>query len=81
LGEEIMELDSNPFFWDRKPYGASLLRYLAALGDDGDAATDPCALEADYRKNCGNYFFAQEGNDLGRIFQLLHLRLHELIAS
>ena len=38
LGGNILSLDDNPDVPLRKPYGASLLRHIAALGDDGDAA-------------------------------------------
>jgi Flp pilus assembly protein TadG len=41
LGNEILAVDDDPV--TPKPYGASLLRYMAAIGDDGDADTDLCA--------------------------------------
>jgi hypothetical protein len=80
LGEEIMTLDSNPFFFDRKPYGASFLRFLAALGDDGDATSDPCAAESEYDRNCGNYYYAASGADLEGIFVLIASRIGALLA-
>ncbi len=39
-------------------YGAALLRFIAAAGDDGNPATDPCAAFADHTVSCGNYFWA-----------------------
>lgn len=47
--------------------GEILLRYIAAVGDDGIAATDPCAGEP-VGTNCGNYFFSPTAGELGQIF-------------
>jgi len=81
LGSAITDfLDDDPVVENRKPYGGSLLRYIAALGDDGDAATDPCAGVADYRESCGNYYFAQEAADLEGIFGQIHARLESMLA-
>lgn len=56
-----------------KPYGTTLLRYIAAVGDDGDAATDPCSIynedAADWQEWCGNYYFSPEGDQLSEVFQ------------
>jgi hypothetical protein len=47
--------------------GELFLRYLAAVGDDGNAATDPCAgFQSGVQ--CGNYYFAPSGNELLGIF-------------
>ena len=55
------------------PYGTALLRYIAAVGDDGDAATDPCINywedAGDWEEWCGNYYFSPEGNQLSAVFQ------------
>jgi hypothetical protein len=76
LGSEITDMvDENPIVADRKPYGAELLRYIAAIGDDGDADTDPCASVTDYTQNCGNYFYAQESTDLERVFEMIYSRI------
>jgi Flp pilus assembly protein TadG len=76
LGNEVTDLvDENPVYADRKPYGAELLRYIAAIGDDGDADTDPCASVSDYKENCGNYFYAQESTDLERVFEMIYSRI------
>jgi Flp pilus assembly protein TadG len=76
LGGEVTDiLDENPVVADRKPYGASLLRFIAAIGDDGDAATDPCASEPDFTENCGNYFYAQFSTDLDRVFEMIYSRI------
>ncbi len=56
-----------------KPYGTTLLRYIAAVGDDGDSATDPCSTynedPADWQEWCGNYYFSPEGDQLSEVFQ------------
>jgi hypothetical protein len=81
LGDEILALDNDPFVPDRKPYGATLLRYLAAIGDDGDADTDPCALETDYSKGCGNYFYAAAGADLNKVFEMIYSRIFTRLTA
>jgi len=57
------------------PYGATLLRYIAAVGDDGDPATDLCAGISDYGEWCGNYYFSPEGPGLSRIFEDIASRI------
>jgi Flp pilus assembly protein TadG len=75
LGDEIIKLDTL----GTKPYGGTLLRYLAAVGDDGDPGTDPCnqgASKYDWTISCGNYFYAQEnGTDLQAIFEKIYSRI------
>jgi Flp pilus assembly protein TadG len=80
LGNEILLMD-NDTIGGLKPYGASLLRYIAAIGDDGDAATNPCALESNWAKSCGNYFFAQAGADLERVFELIYSRIFTRLTA
>lgn len=58
-----------------RPYGATLLRYIAAVGDDGDATTDPCSGIGNYTTWCGNYYFAPTGNQLNRIFEDIASRI------
>jgi hypothetical protein len=65
---------------EAKPYGASLLRYIAAVGDDGNSDTDPCALISDYTRWCGNYYFAPEGPQLSRIFEDIASRIFTRIT-
>ena len=45
-------------FGDIAALGEPLLRYMAAVGDDGDRATDPCVGIAS-KHSCGQYYFAQ----------------------
>ncbi|MBN2086435.1 MAG: hypothetical protein JW748_14545 [Anaerolineales bacterium] len=80
LGNEILVMD-NDTTNGTKPYGASLLRYIAALGDDGDADTDMCEFETDYTKSCGNYFFAQSGANLNRVFELIYSRIFTRLTA
>ncbi|MFN2298851.1 MAG: hypothetical protein ACK2UB_08375 [Anaerolineales bacterium] len=82
LNDNILILDDNLDVNQRKPYGASLLRFLAALGDDGDADTDPCAGETDFSQSCGNYYYAPESADLEGIFGSIYTSiLHQLQPS
>ncbi len=60
---------------DTKPAGGALLRYVAAVGDDGDPTTDPCAGISDYRQWCGNYYFSPTGSGLDRVFEDIASRL------
>jgi len=57
------------------PAGGALLRYIAAVGDDGDPSTDPCEGIADYEEWCGNYYFAPQGNKLDDVFSDIASRL------
>ncbi len=76
LGNDITDfLDDDVNIAARKPYGGALLRFMAALGDDGNAATDPCASAASYKENCGNYFYAQVSTDLDHVFELIYSRI------
>lgn len=54
--------------------GERLLRYMAAVGDDGDRVTDPCAL-ASSGVSCGNYYFAPEVSALDAVFQDIAQRI------
>ncbi len=55
--------------------GAKLMRYLAAVGDDGDPATDPCTAFADPRDDCGNYYFSPTGAGLIDVFEAIASRI------
>jgi len=50
--------------------GEQFLRYVAAVGDDGNAATDPCT-GAPLGAQCGNYYFVPQGNGLAETY--LHI--------
>jgi hypothetical protein len=59
--------------------GERLLRYIAAVGDDGNPATDDCSGVVS-GENCGNYYFAQEGLDLEEIFEAIASRIFTRIT-
>jgi putative Tad-like protein involved in Flp pilus assembly len=54
--------------------GEELLRYMAAVGDDGDRATDPCGGVA-HKASCGNYYYAPSGGQLLGIFEDIAKRI------
>jgi hypothetical protein len=67
-----------------KPYGTTLLRYIAAVGDDGDAATDPCAdydtnNPDDWEEWCGNYYYSP-GDELSEVFEDIASRVFTRLA-
>jgi hypothetical protein len=69
---------------DAAAAGSDLLRYMAAVGDDGDRETDPCdkIVEAVKGKtNCGNYYFAQTANDLYPVFDSIASRIYTKISE
>jgi hypothetical protein len=49
---------------------AAMLRYFAAVGDDGDRVTDACAGFA-VTAQCGNYYYAPDATQLSRIFDTI----------
>jgi len=70
--------------------GAALLRYMAAVGDDGDRTTDPCinadgpggdaAFPVYGTKQCGNYYYAANGGDLTGVFEDIAKRIQTRIS-
>jgi hypothetical protein len=77
LGDGVLD-DTNEV--NSKPYGASLLRYIAAVGDDGNPATNPCSTVSDPSEWCGNYYFSPEGPGLTRIFEDIASRIFTRIV-
>lgn len=51
-----------------------LLRYIAAIGDDGDPASDPCSSTAP-GTSCGNYYFSPTGTGLIQVFEAIASRI------
>ncbi len=62
------------------PDGEPLLRYMAAVGDDGDRSTDPCA-GVPSMKSCGQYFYAPTGDALRPIFDQIASRIYTRISN
>ncbi len=56
------------------------LRYMAAVGDDGDRTTNPCALTA-ANHSCGQYYFAPSGDRLLPIFEDIASRIYTRISQ
>jgi hypothetical protein len=65
---------------DAISYGETLLRYMAAVGDDGDRNTNQCATTP-AKTRCGNYYFARTGDDLLPIFEDIASRIYYRITQ
>ncbi|GEM_PF-632563 len=64
--------------------GRDILRYLAAVGDDGDRLTDPCVVAGvPVASNiaCGQYYPAATGADLDPIFEDIATRIYTRITE
>jgi Flp pilus assembly protein TadG len=64
--------------------GAPLLRYMAAVGDDGNRETDPCKVSGvtlPPKQPCGQYYFAQTAEDLLPVFQDIATRIYTKISE
>jgi hypothetical protein len=59
--------------------GEKLLRYIAAVGDDGDPTTDDCD-GVGTGNSCGNYYFAEEGFELEAVFEAIASRIFTRIT-
>ncbi|MEI8132173.1 MAG: pilus assembly protein TadG-related protein [Leptolinea sp.] len=71
------------------PIGAYLLRYMAAVGDDGDRTTDEC-IDKDINGapspksptvSCGQYYYASAGSDLSAIFNDISKRIYSRLTQ
>jgi hypothetical protein len=60
--------------------GESLLRYMAAVGDDGDRNTDAC-FGVPAQRTCGQYYYAPSGNSLLPIFENIASRIYTRISE
>jgi len=80
LGDTVVNapLDSGG-----NPYGDTLLRYVGAVGDDGDPSTDPCTSVAinGAGYSCGNYYFSASGAGLNSVFQQIASRVFTRLAK
>ncbi len=59
--------------------GEELLRFLAAIGDDGDPSTDPCSGEP-IGQSCGNYYYSPTGTGLIQVFEAIASRIFTRIV-
>jgi hypothetical protein len=60
--------------------GEQLLRYMAAVGDDGDRTTDPCSSVAT-KTSCGQYYYASGGANLMSIYEDIANRIYTRITE
>jgi hypothetical protein len=60
--------------------GEQLLRYIAAVGDDGDRVTDPCS-GINTKTSCGNYYYASGGANLLPIYEDIANRIYTRITE
>ena len=58
----------------------NLLRYMAAVGDDGDRTTDPCN-GVDHYESCGQYYRAPASDQLTPIFEDIAGRIYTRITN
>jgi hypothetical protein len=61
-------------------YGEDLLRYMAAVGIDGDRTTDPCSATAP-KETCGQYYYAPSAAELFTIFEDIANRIYTRISQ
>jgi hypothetical protein len=59
--------------------GEKLLRYMAAVGDDGNPTTDPCSA-AGVGADCGNYYYSPTGSGLLEVFEAIASRIFTRIT-
>jgi hypothetical protein len=80
LGDQVLQTYGS----DPIAHGVSLLRYVSAVGDDGDPATDLCeglyGSEDDWMEWCGNYYFSPTGDDLDLVFEDIASRIFTRIT-
>jgi hypothetical protein len=62
------------------PNAEALLRYMAAVGDDGDRVTDPCRGAAT-GQSCGNYYFAAQAGELKAVFEDIAKRVFTRLSK
>ncbi|MEE8120769.1 MAG: hypothetical protein V3T55_04530, partial [Anaerolineales bacterium] len=61
--------------------GEELLRFIAAIGDDGNPATDPCDDPlVGIGESCGNYYFSPTGTGLIQVFEAIASRIFTRIV-
>jgi len=78
LGEDVTNYTEGA---PNEDQGEKLLRYIAAVGDDGDPSTDPCSSAA-IGDDCGNYYFVLDpsGGQLLNVFEAIASRIFTRIT-
>lgn len=76
IGLGAVTPDNPPAWLDT---GEKILRYMAAVGDDGDRATDEC-FGVGSKRSCGNYYYAPSGDALRAIFDDIASRIYTRIS-
>lgn len=66
----------NPDFYTAE----NVLRYMAAVGDDGDRTTDSCKTTSHF-KSCGQYYLAPTSAELVPIFEDIAGRIYTRITN
>jgi hypothetical protein len=81
LGEQVTNNTScDPFWGSCEPdTGEKLLRYAAAVGDDGDPTTNPCSTTG-VGADCGNYYYSPTGSGLLHVFEAIASRIFTRIT-
>ncbi len=78
LGKNVTE---NPEDLYEPRAGEFLLRYIADVGTDGQPNNDPdCSPDPGIGEDCGNYYFAPEGDDLISVFEDIASRIFTRIT-
>jgi hypothetical protein len=77
LGRLVLQIDSGD-----PAAGDKTLRYISAVGDDGDATSDNCAsipvptlTSGNDSYSCGNYYYSEFGTGLTAVFDSIASRL------
>lgn len=84
MGDKIINGPCDPWYAANgvtchTDLGERLLRYVAAVGDDGNPYSDLCS-GIGQKTNCGNYYFAQTAADLDPVFLDIAKRVYTRIT-
>lgn len=84
MGDKIINGPCDPWYATNgvtchTDLGERLLRYVAAVGDDGNPVSDLCGGFGQ-KINCGNYYFAQTAADLDPVFTDIAKRVYTRIT-
>jgi hypothetical protein len=82
LGDAMINNTCDPSYGTcDSDLGEELMRYIAAVGDDTNPATDPCASVASgTTPGCGNYYFSPTGAGLLKVFEAIASRIFTRIT-